>query len=111
MPWGEEQDKLTQEARLTLASPEVVFQELKKLSAGTRADLLGRNDRLETVLLRRNQPLINLGLASYGADKEVFAALYIHALEPPKNEADAKYKEGLRIGCPRTRQSHRRISF
>jgi hypothetical protein len=99
MAWGEEQDELTQEARLFLASPEVVFQELKKLSARPKADLLGRNDRLETALVKRNHPLINLGLASYGANKEVFAALYKHALEPPKNETDAKYKEGLRIGC------------
>ena len=99
MPWGEEQDKLTQEARLSLASPEVVFQELKKLNGGAKGDLLGRDDRLETVLVKRNQPLINLGLASYGANEKVVAALYKHGLEAPKNEADAKYKEGLRIGC------------
>jgi hypothetical protein len=97
--WAEEQDKLTLEARLSLASPEVVFQELKRLSARSRTDLLGRDDRLETVLVKRNHPLVNLGLASYGANKEVFAALYKHALERPKNEADARYKEGLRIGC------------
>ena len=99
MTWGDEQDKLTLEARLLLASPDAVFQELKKLSGGTKGDFLGRDDRLETVLVKRNQPLINLGLASYGANKDVFAALYKHALEPPKNEADAKYKEGLRVGC------------
>jgi hypothetical protein len=99
MPWGEEQDKLTQEARLTLASPEVVFQELKKLSTGGKRGLFGRDDRLEIVLVKRNHPLINLGLASYGANEKVSAALYKHALEPPKDEADAKYKEGLRIGC------------
>jgi hypothetical protein len=97
MPWGEEQDKLMQEARLSLASPGFVFQELKKFSAGTRGDLYG-NERLETVLAKRNQPLINLGLASYGANKKVAATLYKHALEPAKNEGDAKYKEGLRIG-------------
>jgi hypothetical protein len=98
MPWGEEQDELTQEARLFLASPEVVFQELKKLSA-TKSNLLGRDGGLETVLVKRNQPLINLGLASYGANKDVVAGLYKHALEAPKNEADAKYKEGIRIAC------------
>jgi hypothetical protein len=96
MAWREEQDQLMEEARLFLASPDVVFQELKTLSA--KADF-GRNDRLEAVLVKLNHPLINLGLASYGANKEVFTALYKHALEPPKNEADAKYKEGLRIGC------------
>ena len=63
-----------------MASPEFVFQELKKLSGGAKGDLLGRDDRLETVLVKRNHPLINLGLASYGANREVFAALYKHAL-------------------------------
>jgi hypothetical protein len=48
---------------------------------------------------KRNQPLTNLALASYGANKQVVAALYKHALEQPKNESDARYKEGLRIGC------------
>jgi hypothetical protein len=99
MTWAEEQDKLTQEARLFLASPEVVFEELKKLSAGTKTSLLGRGDRLEAVLIKRNEPLINLGLATYGANKEVFASLYKHAVEPPEDEVDAKYREGLRIGC------------
>jgi hypothetical protein len=38
------------------SSPEVVFEELKKLSAKTE---FGRDDRLETVLVKRNHPLIN----------------------------------------------------
>jgi hypothetical protein len=96
MPWTSQQDELNQEARLFLASPECVFEELKKLSAKTE---FGRNDRLETVLVKRNHPLINLGLACYGANKEVFAALYKHSLEAAKDERDAQYKKGLRIGC------------
>ena len=82
------------EARLFLASPEVVFQELKKLSARTKSDWWsGRNDRLEPILVERNDPLINLALACYGANEEVFKALYKHSLEPAQNEADAHYKE------------------
>ncbi|MBM3543533.1 MAG: hypothetical protein FJX44_03360 [Alphaproteobacteria bacterium] len=38
-----------------LASPEVVFQELKKHSERAKGELLGRDDRLETVLVKRNQ--------------------------------------------------------
>ena len=99
MAWAEEQDRLTFEARLAHASPDLVFQELKKLGARPRLEILGRDDRFETVLVRRNQPLINLGLACYGTNKDVFAALYRHSLDPAKSEADAKYKEGIRIGC------------
>ena len=80
-----------------MASPDAVFQELKNLS--TKAGLFSRDDQLETVLVKRNPPLINLGLASYGANKNVVAALYKYALEPASNAANAKYKEGLRIGC------------
>ena len=96
MAWGEKQDELNQEARLFLANPEVVFEELKKLNAKTK---FGRDDRLETVLAKRNHLLINLGLACYGANQEVFAALYNHSLERPEDENDAQYKLGLRIGC------------
>lgn len=60
MPWGEEQDELTQDARLFLASPEIVFQELKKLSERGKGDLRGREDRLETVLVKRNLSLVTL---------------------------------------------------
>ena len=96
MPWTSQQDALNQEARLFLASPEVVFDELKKLSAKAE---FGKNDRLENVLIKRNHPLINLGLACYGANKEVFASLYKYSLAPAKDEKDAQYKKGLRIGC------------
>jgi hypothetical protein len=98
--WEEEQDQLTQQARLYLASPEVVFQELKKLAAVMKEKgWWNRNDTLETVLIERNDPLINLGLACYGANKEVIRALYKQSLEPPRDEADAHYKQGLRVGC------------
>ena len=61
--------------------------------------MLGRDDGFEATLVKRNDPLINLGLALYGANQDVVAALYKLALDLPQNEADAKYKEGLRIGC------------
>jgi hypothetical protein len=37
--------------------------------------------------------------ACYGANEEVFAALYKHSLAPAKDEKDAQYKKGLQIGC------------
>lgn len=56
MAWAEEQDKLTLEARLSLASPDVVFEELERLAAKPS---FGRDGQLETLLVKRNQPLIN----------------------------------------------------
>jgi hypothetical protein len=50
-------------------------------------------------LLERNDPLINLGLARFGTNKEVFAALYRRGGEPASDAADERYKKALRIGC------------
>ena len=101
MNWEKEQDRLTLEARLLASSPEAVFDELKKLSAKTRAQPFwnNRNDKYEIGLVDRNERLINLGLAAYGTNKEVLKALYKHGLEPAQNTSDASYKEGLRVGC------------
>lgn len=99
MNWDEEQERLILEARLLASSPEAVFEELKKLSAKIRAQPLWTgDDKYEVRLIDRNDRLINLGLATYGTNKEVLKALYKHGLEPAQDEADASYKEGLRIG-------------
>lgn len=101
MNWEEEQERLTLEARLLASSPEAVFEELKKLSAKTRAHSFWNNsgDKYEISLVSRNERLINLGLAAYGTNQEVLKALYKHGLEPAKDVSDTSYKEGLRIGC------------
>jgi hypothetical protein len=100
MPWEEEQERLTQEARLSVVSPEEVVRELKRIAQKPRYELLGRDNKaIEALLVERNDPVINLGLACYGTSKEVFTALYKHGLEKPTDVADARYKRGLRIGC------------
>jgi hypothetical protein len=99
MPWEEEQERLTQEARLNAASPEEVYRELKRTAPKSLIERLGRDKALEVGLVERNDPLINLGLASYGTNEEVFMALYKHGLEKPADAADERYKLGLRIGC------------
>ena len=81
MPWEEEQERLTQEARLSVASPEEVLRELKRIAQRPRLELLGRNEAIEALLVERNDPLINLGLACYGTSEEIFTALYKHGLE------------------------------
>jgi hypothetical protein len=99
--WEEEQELLTRQARLYLASPEVVYLELKQLAINSDKTRRWwyRSDTHEAALVERNDTLINLGLACYGANKNVITALYEHSLEPPANNADAVYKEGLRVGC------------
>jgi hypothetical protein len=99
MPWSEEQARLMQEARLHIASPEAVYRELKEIANKPRVQLFGRKDEIEATLIERNEPLINLGLACFGTNEEVYKALYKHSVEPPRGATDAQYKRGLRIGC------------
>lgn len=99
MNWEEEQEKLTREARLLASNSEAVFEELKKLSAMTRAQRWHFDDKYEVSLVTRNERLINLGLATFGRNQEVLKALYRHGLEPAQDRSDASYKEGLRVGC------------
>ena len=96
MPWGDEQERLTQEARLSVASPEEVVRELKRKAQKPR---FARDKAIEELLFERNDPLINLELACFGTSQEVFTALYKHGLEEPIDTADERYKRGLRIGC------------
>jgi hypothetical protein len=106
MPWAEEQDKATLEARLFHSSPEAVFQELKERATTIRAnrgrgrpDVNFAQENAEAVLLERNDPLINLGLACFGTNREVFEALYRRGKDLASDVADERDKKALRIGC------------
>jgi hypothetical protein len=100
--WDEEQERLILEARLLASSPVAVFEELKKLSAKIRAQPLWTgDDKYEVSLINRNDRLINLGLATYGTNKEVLKALYKHGLPVAGGAAggggwygDAPYSNG-----------------
>lgn len=95
-----EQDQLIKRTRLYLAPPNVVYDELKQQGERTRAEWFGYDDEnIEPMLVDRNDPLINLGLAAFGANREVHSALYKHSHLPAESEPDAIYKRGLRIGC------------
>ena len=54
MPWGQEQERLTQAARLSVASPEEVVLELKRTASQSRIELLGRDKALEAVSVVRD---------------------------------------------------------
>ena len=98
MTWGEEQEKLTQETRLLLAKSRTRIPRTQE-GGGSKGDLLGRDGRLETVLVKRNQLLINLGLASYGANKNVVAAAWQHSagfVEPGRVRCGGSFYHTMR---------------
>jgi len=57
MPWVDEQERLTLEARLQVASPEEVYRELKEIGQKPRLELFGRDDDIEVSLIERDHPL------------------------------------------------------
>jgi hypothetical protein len=85
--------------RLYASSPEAVFEELKKQGRRSKMDLLTATDeKLEVILLERNELLINLGLACYCSNRDVYKALYKHSFAQARDDADARYKHSLRVG-------------
>src|SRR5664279_5611490 len=102
MTWDEEQSRLTEEARLLLMPPPFVYEELKAQAEKIRNDRslrYLRADKIEAKLIERNDRLINLALACFCTDKDVFKALYNHSKEPASDASNSEYKRGLRIGC------------
>jgi hypothetical protein len=75
-----EQDQLIKQTRLYLAPPHVVYEELKQQAERTRAEWFAYDDKkIEPMLVERNEPLINVGLAAFGANRDVYSALYKHS--------------------------------
>jgi hypothetical protein len=99
--WQDEQDKLTLEARLLNASPEVVYQSLKRnaLRAMNNSSWEFSQSSFERNLFLRNESLVNLGLATFGFDQDTYNSLYNLSRSRIDNEADGRYKLGLRTGC------------
>jgi hypothetical protein len=111
MKRGKDQEALTQEARLLASNPEEVFRELKVYGEQIKSKpYLASDDELEEILLKRGEPLIDLGLANYGANAKVVAELYHRAVTTTDNLLEARYRKGLQIACL-SNQSIKEVHF
>ncbi len=91
-------EKRTRLARLLISSPNAVYEELKEYGAEVRASpYAAPSDELESKLAGRNDPLIDLALASYGSSEDEIGRLYKNAKQPPIDATDASYKQGVRL--------------
>jgi hypothetical protein len=69
MSWDLKEPKSITQARLMIASPEYVYDQLRYY--GENVERLGGKEKLEKSLLGRNDKLINLALAQYATKKEM----------------------------------------
>lgn len=99
MSWGDEQDRLTRKARLLISSPEEVFRELRSYGQQIMADRSSYDEQLEAALIDRGEPLIELGLACYAANKDVVSGIYKRATATTDNPTETHQRKGLRLGC------------
>jgi hypothetical protein len=84
-------------AFLMLASPDTVHEHLREYGAFLDDDILATSrsdEKLETALLSRNEPLINLALARFGADAFVLAQLYRRHFM-----GETAYDRSIRLAC------------
>lgn len=94
------EDQRLFEARLFLSSPETVFKELQERAAKIKSwgDFFRTDKQLEENLLRRNEALIDLGLAQYGGSKDVLKTLYARASDASGLGSEYS-RRSIRIAC------------
>lgn len=91
-------EQRTRLARLLVAPPPVVYEELKSYSADVQTSpYTAASEELEASLAARNDPLIDLAIASFGASHETIGELYRKGKSLAVDGADAQYRQGLRL--------------
>jgi hypothetical protein len=96
MSWDLKEQECLSQARLMVAAPEFVYEQLKFYSESVGS--WEGKEELEKLLLKRSDRLINLALAQFATDKSIIQQLYNQACAPP--DADQEYYSlGLRVAC------------
>jgi hypothetical protein len=96
-PWDLKEPLCLSQARLMVASPEFVYQQLKFY--GEHVGMWEGKEELEKVLLRRNDKLINLALGQFATHKSVIQELYNNASADAPEVSQEDYNLGLRVAC------------
>jgi hypothetical protein len=99
MTTGTSEDKSIWCARLLTSRPEEVYRGLKDYGDQHKRDWPECNQALETALLQRDDPLIDLGLAQFANTTGVVSAVFKKGLAAPTPMRDTLYLDGLRIAC------------
>src|ERR1700683_570812 len=94
MVWDSKTPSSITISRLLNLPPADVYEELKDFGSDEESLWLERDHAIEEALLRRNDPLINLGLAQYCASHDVATTLYMWG---SSTTGDVVYSKALRM--------------
>jgi hypothetical protein len=96
MSWDLKEPESLSQARLMVAAPEFVYEQLKFYSENV-GPWNGKED-LEKLLFNRNDKLINLALAQFATHKSIVQQLYNQACAATGPDEEA-HNLGLRVAC------------
>lgn len=94
MAWDDKTPSLVTQARLLNLPAAAVYEELRQYGAHQAESYFSSDDKLEEALLLRNDPLISLGLAQFGASDKVMTVLYKRG---SATTGDENYNKALRL--------------
>jgi len=96
MSWDLKEPECLSQARLMVAAPEFVFEQLKFYSENI-GPWNGKKE-LEKLLLTRNNRLINLALGQFATHRSIVEQLYNQARASTGSDEES-YNLGLRVAC------------
>ena len=96
MSWDLKEPECLSQARLMVAAPEFVYEQLKFYSSNVGH--WDGKEELEKLLLKRNEKLINLAVAQFATHKSIIEQLYNQACVATGPD-DELYNLGLRVAC------------
>ncbi|MDD5366308.1 MAG: hypothetical protein PHR30_13295 [Gallionellaceae bacterium] len=97
MAWDNTEPAAIRHARLSVMPPVEVYEELQGFDATSVSTVFFAERDLEFMLLARNDLLIDLALAKYGAVDDIVANLYRRGAE--QLASDPVYGKGLQFAC------------
>jgi hypothetical protein len=99
MEWDLSERESITTARWLVASPEYVYEQLAYYGTNSKTKSFVSKKETEEALLKRNDPLINLGLAKYCSEDDVLYSLYTSASPENISGEYEEYYKGLRTAC------------
>ncbi len=106
MTWDLKEPECLSQARLMVAPPAFVYEQMKFYGETVDAFWAGKQ-KLEEALLGRNDKLIDLALAQFATHEKVIQYIFNRANIETTDDEQARYNLGVRVAC----LSNRHLGF